>query len=116
MGHPSRRTLKILSGGLLVLALVWQHTQATRLGYQVELSRGQAHILRGRISSLRMELETSLSPGQLALRARSKLGMFPAAPESLRILGQSPAAAPQETLLGRLLPKSWRALASLLNT
>ncbi|OGR84097.1 MAG: hypothetical protein A3J74_08740 [Elusimicrobia bacterium RIFCSPHIGHO2_02_FULL_57_9] len=68
--------------------MVWQHIQATRLGYAVENSRRQARILKSRIGSLQMELETSLSPAQLTLRAGS-LGMVPAPPQSLRILGAS---------------------------
>ena len=106
MGHPARRTFRIVAVGVGVLSLVWQHVQATRLGYEVERSRARAQALRGRISSLRTELETDLSPAQLVAKARRR-GMFPAPPASLRILAETPAAAPRETLLGRLLPKSW---------
>ncbi len=105
MKIPSQQTLRILSASLVVLALVWQHIQATRLGYQVEGSRRQAQALKARIASLRAELESSLSPAQLALRARSRLGMQPASPEFLRFLDPSPLPSVRETLLGRLL--SW---------
>jgi hypothetical protein len=102
--------LKIISASLLILALAWQHIQAMRLGYEVEKSRRQAHFARGRIGSLQMEMERSLSPSQMALHAKTQLGMFPAAPESLRLLEPAGPSSLQRTLLGRLLPKSWRRL------
>ena len=114
--RPSSRTIKIASASLLVLALVWEHIQATRLGYEVEAARRQSQTTKGRIAALQMELETSLSPAQLARRAGSRLSMLPPSPESLRVLPDVPAASPQGTLLGRLLPRSLRSLAASLHT
>jgi hypothetical protein len=116
MARPSNRTVRIVTASLLVLGLVWQHVQATRLGYELESSRRQADSTRGRIAALRMDLETCLSPAQLALHARTKLGMFPGAPESLRHLSAEPFTGPGETLLGRLFLRSRRAQGSPLST
>ena len=116
MRTPSKRTFQIVSISLLLLALVWQHIEATRLGYEAERSRRQASLLRGKIGCLRMDMETSIAPAQLALKAKTKLGMLPAGPESLRILGGESPAPAKETLLGRLFPKSWRSLVSALLT
>lgn len=82
----TKPTSRILAASLLVLALAWQHIQATRLGYQVERSRREAQLLKGQNASLAMELESRLSPARVSVRAKERLGMFPAPPESLRIL------------------------------
>lgn len=79
-------TSRILGASLLVLALAWQHVQATRLGYQVEKLRREAELLKGQNASLAMELESRLSPASVSALAKERLGMFPAPPESLRIL------------------------------
>ncbi len=100
--EQSRRTFKIAAASLFLLAMVWQHVQATRLGYRVEQSRRQIDLLQGQIGSLDMQIETSLAPAQLAQRA-SRLGLYPAAPDCLRVLGRplSPTDAPG--FFGRLL-------------
>ena len=115
MHDPKRRAAKIASGALLLLALVWQHVQATRLGYEVERSRRQVQSLKGRLAGLRAELEAASAPARLAERARTRLGMFPASPESLRRLPEAPEARADETLLGRIFPKR-RSPASPANT
>jgi hypothetical protein len=99
------RTLKIVYAALFVLALAWQQIEATRLGYAVEKSRKQEHILRGRIGAVQLELERSLSPSQLALQARSRLGMQPASPDALRILGDGAEAPAELPFFRRLM--SW---------
>jgi hypothetical protein len=106
MNSLSKRSARIAVGALFILALAWQQIEATRLGYAVEKSRKQEHILRGRIGALQMELETSLSPAQLAQAARGRLGMMPAAPESLRILGENAGDAAPKNFLSRLF-SSW---------
>lgn len=116
MKSPARRNLSIAAAGLLLLALVWQRTQATRLGYEAESRRFQARSLRGRISAMEMELETSLSAAQLALQAKGRLGMIPASPDILRVLGAPPAAPSREGFLRRLLARSRRSLALVLET
>jgi hypothetical protein len=95
--------LKVAGASFLILGLVWQHIQATRLGYEVEKSRREAQRLRGRIGALQMSLQTSQSPAQLAANARVRLGMFPAAPDSLRFLDAPAADAAPRTFLARLL-------------
>ena len=101
----SKNALRIAGVALFVLALAWQQIEATRLGYAVEKSRRQEHILRGRIGAIQLELERSLSPAQLASQARARLGMQPASPDALRILGEGSEAPAQVTFLRRLL--SW---------
>ena len=114
MTENSHRNLKIAAIGFSVLALVWQHIQATRLGYEVEKARRESHQLAARIGAMQMDLQVSVSPARLAARAE-RLGMFPASPESLRLL-EAPGARDTGTLLGRLISKSWRSLVSSINT
>ncbi len=114
MTPASSRTLKIVGASLVLLALVWQHIEATRLGYRVEKQRHEAQLLRARIAAIDIELETSVSPAQLASRARSRLGMYPAPPESLRILADGPDAR-REGFLTRLFPKARRGLVAAAN-
>lgn len=116
MAKPSKRAFRIVQATLVVLALAWQHIEATRLGYKVETARRQAHLLRGQLHVLQMDLQTSLSPAQLAYQARSKLGMQPANPECLRLLGHAQEAATNDSFLTRLLSRTWRSLAASLNT
>lgn len=87
MVKSSKRTLRIILGGFFVISVVWQNVQATKLGYEVEKTRRLLNALKGRTASSAIELQRSLTPAQLAFKARTKLGMFPALPESLRILG-----------------------------
>ena len=110
MDLTQKRTFKIAAASLIALALVWQHVQATRLGYQVEQSRREANLLKGRIAALRMELASNLSPAQLAQTAKSRLGMFPVSPETLRFLDRPAPEPPARTLLSRWIAKSWRSL------
>src|SRR5215472_16006297 len=116
MDTPAGRNLRIVSVSLVILALVWQHIQATRLGYEVERSRRETQALKGRVAAARMELETVHSPSHLAQQAKARLGMFPASPEALRVLPESAIPAPRPTLLGRFFGRSWRRLTLALNT
>lgn len=102
MANPSKRTLRIVVASLGVLALAWQQIEATRLGYRVEAARKNVTSLQGRLGALQMDLQTSLSPAQLAQQARTRLGMQPASPDSLRIL-QGGAAPARDSFLSRLL-------------
>lgn len=106
-----RRVLLLAAGGLFLMALVWQHVQATRLGYRVEKARQQILTMRCTNGALRMQLETALSPANLSLLARTRLGMSLAAPQSLRSLDEPAAAASRSGLLQRLLSRTRRALA-----
>ena len=111
MNDSSKRTYKILGTGLVVLGLAWQQVQATRLGYEVERARRAEQFLKGRLGAIEMQLETSLSPAQLAGQAKT-LGMVQAGPESLRILGPAGRSAARTTFLSRIFPRSWLALLS----
>lgn len=91
---PTRRNVRIVGAALLVLALAWQHVQATRLGYQVERARRQCRVLKGRVAALEMQFESRLSPAELARLAESRLSMEPASPEAIRRLPDVPADAP----------------------
>ena len=115
MANPSKRTLRIVLVSVGVLALAWQQIEATRLGYRVETARKRVTALQGRLGALEMDLQTSLSPAQLAQAARGRLGMQPASPESLRILGTEAAPA-RDSFLSRLLSRGWRGLAAGLST
>jgi cytochrome c-type biogenesis protein CcmH/NrfG len=116
MANPSQRTFRIVLASVGLLALAWQHIEATRLGYQVETARKRVHTLQGRLGALRMDLETTLSPAQLAHQARTKLNMQPASPESLRLLGTGAASQVKDSILSRLFGKSWLGRAPGLDT
>lgn len=107
MGFDPRRAAKFAGLGALLLFLCWQHVQATRIGYQVEASRRRAREVRGRVADLRLRMDETLSPAALASRAGTRLGMVPASPESLRVLG-----APAETQ--GLLPRLWARVPQVL--
>ncbi len=93
----SPKTSKILAGGALVSILVWQHVQATKLGYAVEKARTAIHMRRAQMTSEQVELENRLSPAQLAAAAKGRLGMIPLSPESVRILQPLSETAPSQT-------------------
>ena len=116
MVNPSQRTLRIVSVSIVVLAMAWQQIEATRLGYRVESSRRQLRALKGRIALMQIELETSLSPAQLAAQARTRLGMQPASPETIRILDGGAILRARDSFFSRLLSRTWRSLTSGLNT
>jgi hypothetical protein len=116
MANPSQRTFRIVLASLGVLALAWQQIEATRLGYQVETARSRVHAMQGRLGALQMDLQTSLSPAQLAYQARTRLGMQPASPESLRLLTGASGAPAADSFLSRLFSRTWRSLTSGLDT
>jgi hypothetical protein len=102
----------LVAGGLFLMALVWQHVQATRLGYQVEDSRRRILALRCANGTLRMQLESLLAPANLSLQARTRLGMSLAEPESLRHL-DGPEAVARRSLLQRLIARARRTFREL---
>lgn len=105
-----RRVLLLAAGAFFLMAMVWQHVQATRLGYRVEKVRQQILAMRCANGALRMQLESQLSPANLSLQARTHLGMSLASPESLRSL-DGPASAARTGLLQRLISRARRALS-----
>jgi hypothetical protein len=94
-----------------MFGLVWQHVQATRLGYQVERSRRHILALRAANGELQMELETALAPARLSSEARGRMGMAWAAPESVRLLVPASTGERHRGLIGRLIARTWRVLA-----
>ncbi|MDE2039191.1 MAG: hypothetical protein KGO96_06355 [Elusimicrobia bacterium] len=113
MASPSRRTFRVVLLSLGVLALAWQHIEATRLGYQVEAARHRVQALSDRLDAVQMTLQTSLSPAQLALRARTRLGMRPASPDVIRVLGRPAAPRPASSLFLRWISSARRELLAL---
>jgi hypothetical protein len=111
-GSQRRRVFLLAAGALFLMALVWQHVQATRLGYHVENSRRKILALRCANGALRMQVETLLSPANLSLQARARLDMTLAAPESLRHL-DGPAAVARTGLLQRLISRARRTFREL---
>ncbi len=101
MGLRPGSAARFAGAGALVLFLCWQHVQATRLGYRVESARKEAMERRGRVAALRVDLDSRLSPEQVAARA-ARLGLVPAAPDALRRLSEAGAGAPLSGALTRL--------------
>lgn len=95
-------------GGLLVLFLCWQHVSATRLGYRVAQSRKELQRVRGRVESMRLQLDQGLSPGALAAEA-TRRGLIPAEPGALRTLPGPGGPAGWLTRLLARLPEPARA-------
>jgi len=108
-GVRPRRAFKLAAAALFFMALVWQHVQATRLGYQVEQARQRILALRCVNGALRMELESILSPAHLCALARGRMGMSLAAPESLRRLEASAPAGPRPGFLRHLISRTRQA-------
>jgi len=95
---------------LFLTTVVWQHVEATRLGYQVERSRKQISTLRCAQGALQTELEDLLSPASLSAQARGRLGMVLGSPASLRRLDDDTMTAQARPgLLRRLLSRTRRA-------
>ncbi|HAM36014.1 MAG TPA: hypothetical protein DEB40_11165 [Elusimicrobia bacterium] len=107
---PSR-FFKMAAAALLLLGLVCQQIQATRLGYQVEKARHRIQNLRCANATLQMELETLLSPAHVCAQARERLGMTLANPESMRVLGQNNSSLPDWGFLRRLISRTRRAFS-----
>jgi hypothetical protein len=105
-----RRICWFLAAGVYLLGLVWQHVEATRLGYRVEGARQHILALQCSNGAARMQLETILSPANLSAQARGRLGMTLASPQSLRSLDETAAAGARITLLQRLISRTRRVL------
>ena len=92
--------------------MVWQHVQATRLGYQLDKARQHLLALRCANGTLQSEIDTILSPANLSVQARGRMGMSLAGLDSLRMLTKSPLDKPHSGLLQRLLSRTHRALTA----
>ena len=105
-----RRVYWLVASGVFLMAMVWQHVQATRLGYRVESARQHIIAMRCSNGALRMQLETILSPANLSAQARGRLGMTLAAPQSFRSLDGPTATASRTGLFQRLISRTRRTL------
>lgn len=110
MNFDAGSAAKFGVGGLLVLFLCWQHVSATRLGYRVAQSRKEIQRVKSRVETMRLQLDSSLSPGALAAEA-GRRGLVPAAPDSLRLL---PGRESPLGWLSRLLARAPKPLRSAL--
>ncbi|MCX5794361.1 MAG: hypothetical protein NTY77_02545 [Elusimicrobia bacterium] len=104
------RVYWLVTGGAFLMALVWQHVQATRLGYRVESARQHIIAMRCSNGALRMQLETLLAPANLSAQARGRLGMSLATPQSFRSLDGPTATVSRSGLLQRLISRTHRVL------
>ncbi len=100
--------MKVAAALLFVTAMVWQHIQAIRLGYQLDKSRQHLLTLRCSYGMLQGDIETLLSPANLSLQARSRLGMSLGSLDSLRVLAKDPAENPCSGIFQRLLSRARR--------
>lgn len=103
--QPSRGFAVWMAVGLgLILLLVWEQVQATRLGYRVEEARGAVQAQENQNAYLRLELQRWKSPARLSEAARRRLGMQPALPSSIVLLPAPPPERPAP-FWARLLSK-----------
>jgi hypothetical protein len=107
---PRRRAHYLIAVGMYLTALVWQHVEATRLGYRVESARQKILAMRCANGAQRMQLEAILAPSNLSAQARGRLGMTLAEPQSLRSLDGPSATASRTNLLQRLILLTRRTL------
>ncbi len=92
---PLRRTLTLILGAAALSFVVWQHVEATRVGYEVESRRETVRRLRNGNLERRLAVERASSPAEIAGLARSRLRMVPGAPEAVKVLGRrDPSAGP----------------------
>ena len=84
----------VLLGLSLVLVLIWEQIQSTRLGYRVEQSRGAAQSQENLNAYLRMELQQAKSPARLMEQARKRLRMEQPSPASIVVLSEGPEPKP----------------------
>ena len=76
----------VFLGLSLVLVLIWEQVQSTRLGYRVEHSRGVVQTQENLNAYLRTELQRWQSPARLMEQAKRRLKMDSPAPSSIVVL------------------------------
>lgn len=101
MEPPKEFARWVLLGLGLVLALIWEQVQSTRLGYRVEQARTAVQAQENANAYLRMELRQWESPARLMEQARRRLRMSPPSPAAIVVLSD-PAAPPPAGFLARL--------------
>lgn len=84
----------VLLGLSLVLVLIWEQIQSTRLGYRVEQTRATAQAQENLNAYLRMELQQAKSPARLMEQARRRLKMESPSPASIVVLSEGAATRP----------------------
>jgi len=86
------------AGVILLFLFLWEQVQATRSGYEAGSARFELRRQQGRIAYLRLEAERLSSPQAVAQRAAQRLGMGPARPEYVYVLGSGPRTAADRAL------------------
>lgn len=84
----------VFLGLTVVLTLIWQQIQSTRLGYRVEQARAAAQAQENLNAYLRMELSQAKSPARLMEQARRRLKMDRPAPSAIIVLTADKQPAP----------------------
>ena len=80
----------VFLGLSLVLVLIWEQVQSTRLGYKVEQSRGAVQQQENLNAYLRLELQRWKSPARLMDQAKRRLKMDVPAPSAVVVLSDPP--------------------------
>ena len=88
MQMTTRKTVLTIAAVASPLFLfLWEQVQATRLGYEVNLTQTELRHARERVAYLRLELDRLDAPESVASAARRRLGMAAPTPESIVVLG-----------------------------
>jgi len=91
--HGTATLVAFVVAGVVLLSLfLMEQVQSTRSGYAAGRARLELRRQQDRIAYLRLEFERLNSPQALAERARQRLGMGPARPECVYVLGSGPRA------------------------
>lgn len=85
--------LKVGLVALVGMALIWQHVQATLLGYKIEKLREEMRTQKALNAYLKADLAGRLSPSQFLAEAERRLQMKEPEPGSIIYL-EGPAAKP----------------------
>lgn len=92
-GHVVRTTLLVAAVAALGIFHIWSRTRVLASGYELgELQRAHAR-LSSEHDQLRLEVESLRSPAVLEKWARTKLGMAPPAPGTVRVAAPAVASA-----------------------
>ncbi|MCX5788658.1 MAG: hypothetical protein NTX64_09185 [Elusimicrobia bacterium] len=89
------RWVAAAAGGAFLL--VTEQIQATHLGFELDKTQRSVREARDHEAHLRFQLDQETTPGELAVLARSRLGMIPPNPDAVVLLDQAndrPVQAP----------------------
>ncbi|MBI4051574.1 MAG: hypothetical protein HY400_03620 [Elusimicrobia bacterium] len=94
-----RFAVGVLVASLLVFLFVWQHVQATRLGYEVQDVRKNIQWQKSKNAYTRLQLQRLVSPARIAQEASRRLGMSAPGPTQIVLLGTPPSRSEEGSLL-----------------